>query len=186
MCKVSAAEVTERENSSVVVFFFRSWAVDCCQKLLNYQTNKTGEAARFPWSSAHCKSSFMLQHAGSVNVEAGVVAGQWKAPLVLCLHHCPLVNDRAVGSWSFVYAVIKHSKPPGWQQAHSLAPGHSVENKTHLTLCFSNTTGSIKYQSCSLLWECHRLDRTKFWWMSVGRARLHMWHLLTEQNGSVM
>lgn len=103
---------------------------------MNYQTNKTGEAAGFPLSSAHYKSSFMLGRSGSVNVEAGVVAGQWKAPLRLCLHCCPLVNDWAVGSWSFVYAVIKHSKPPGWQQAHSLAPGHSMENKTHLMLCF--------------------------------------------------
>jgi len=78
----------------------------------------------------------MLGQRGSVHVEAGVVAGQWEPPLRLCLHCCPLVNDWAVGSWSFVYAVIKHSKPPGWQQAHSLAPGHSMENKTHLTLCF--------------------------------------------------
>lgn len=64
------------------------------------------------------------------------MAGQWKDPRRLCLHCCPLVNDWAVGSWSFVYAVIKHSKPPGWQQAHFLAPGHSMENKTCLMLCF--------------------------------------------------
>lgn len=87
-------------------------------------------------SSAHYKSSFMFGQPGSVYVEAGVVAGKCKAPLRLCLHCCPLVNDWAVGSYSFVYAVIKHSKPPGWQQAHSLAPGHSMENKTHLMLCF--------------------------------------------------
>jgi len=90
----------------------------------------------FPWSLAHYKSSVMLGQSGSVNVEAGVVAGWRKAPLRLCLHCCPLVNDWAVGSWSSVYTVIKHSKPPGWQQAHSLAPGHSLENKTHLMLCF--------------------------------------------------
>lgn len=124
--------MTKVQNSAVLWF----WAVDCCQKLLNYQTNKTGEPAGFPWSSAHYKSSFMLGQAGSVNVEAGVVAGQRKAPLRHRLHCCPLVNDWAVGSWSFVYTVIKHSKPPGWQQAHSVAPGHSTENKTHLMLCF--------------------------------------------------
>lgn len=49
----------------------------------------------------------------------------------------------------------------------------------------------IKYETCYLLNEqCqrmqthHRLDWTKFWWMSVGTARLQvkadMWHLLTE------
>lgn len=92
--------------------------------------------SRRPWSSARCESSFMLGLSGSALVEAGAVAGQRKDPRRLCLHCCPLVNDRAVGSWSFVYAVIKHSKPPGWQQAHFLAPGHSMENKTCLMLCF--------------------------------------------------
>lgn len=57
--------------------FFGSWDGDHCQKLLNYQKNKTGgEVAGIPWSSAHCKSSFMLGQPSSVNVEAGVVAGQ--------------------------------------------------------------------------------------------------------------
>lgn len=70
-----------------------------------------------------------------VHVEAGVVAGQWR-PLRLRLHRCPLVNDRAEGSCSSVYAVIKHSKPTGWQPAHFLAPGLSVEKETCLMLCF--------------------------------------------------
>lgn len=54
-------------------------AVFSCQPLLNYQTNKTGVAC-FPWSSAHYKSSFMPAQLGSVNVEAGVVAGQQEGP----------------------------------------------------------------------------------------------------------
>lgn len=118
---------------------FSSFVVLSCtlvSETLQFSNKQDREVAAFPLSSAHYKSSFMPSWSGSVNVEAGVVAGQWKAPLRLCLHCCPLVNDRAVGSESFVYTVIKHSKPPGWQQAHSLAPGHSVENKTHLMLCF--------------------------------------------------
>lgn len=83
--------MTEVQNSAVL-------RLDYCQKVLNYQTNKAGEPDRFPWSSAHYKSSFMQGQPGSVNVEAGVVAGQWKAPLRLRLHCCPLVNDWAVGS----------------------------------------------------------------------------------------
>lgn len=87
-------------------------------------------------------------HTAHVHVEAGVVAGQWR-PLRLRLHCCPLVNDRAVGSGSSVYAVIKHSKPTGWQQAHFLAPGLSAEKETCLMLCFPaqwNPTREERYK----------------------------------------
>lgn len=80
------------------------------------------EVSCVPRSSVHSNSSFMLVRTACVHVEAGAVAGQWR-PLRLRLHCCPLVNDWAVGSCSSVYAVIKHSKPTGWQPAHFLAPG---------------------------------------------------------------
>lgn len=130
-CQLSLLELMITNPQNPVVLQFR--AVDC-QNLLNYQTNKTREQDSFPLSSAHCQPSFIQDQPGSVNVEAGVVAGKWRAPLRLCLHRWPLVNDRDARSRSSVYAVIKHSKPSGWQQAHSLAPRCYVENKTHLTL----------------------------------------------------
>lgn len=45
--------------------------------------------------------------------------------------------------------VIKHSKPTGWQQAHFLAPGLSVEKETCLMLCFPaqwNPTREERYK----------------------------------------
>lgn len=106
------------------------------------------EVARVPRSSVRSKSSFMPVRTACVHVEAGVVARQWR-PLRLRLHCCPLVNDQAVGSCSSVDAVIKHSKPTGWQQAHFLAPGLSVEKETCLMLCFPaqwNPTREERYK----------------------------------------
>lgn len=109
---------------------------------------RTELARGVPMSSVHSKSSFMLLQPACVHVEAGAVAGQ-RRPLRLRLRRCPLVNDRAVGSCSSVYAVIKHSKLAGWQQAHFLAPGLSVEKETRLMLCFParwNPTRAGRYK----------------------------------------
>lgn len=138
-----------RHNCEIQQFLW-SCAADHCQKLLNYQ-----KVARIPRSSVRSKSSFMPVHTACVHEEAGVVAGQWR-PLRLRLHCCPLVNDRAVGSCSSVYAVIKHSKPTGWQQAHFLAPGLSVQKETCLMLCFPaqcNPTREERYKrKCVWFW----------------------------------
>lgn len=95
--------------------------------------------------------------------------GSRKAPLRLCLHCCPLVNDRAVGSWSSVYAVIKHSKPRGWQQAHSLAPGHSAENKTHLMLCFPAPWDPTPEESRSMKSALFLLKVHLYWYSLPGK-----------------
>lgn len=126
----------EAKLQDSAVFFSFLWALSCgllseTLELSNKQDRRGGSA--FPGVQCTTSHPSCRSGAGALAVEAGAVAGQWTAPLWLC---CPLVNDRAAGSESFVYAVIKHSKPPGWQQAHSLAPGHSAENKTHLMLCF--------------------------------------------------
>lgn len=86
-------------------------------------------------------------HTAHAHVEAGVVAGQ-RRPLRLRLHCCPLVNDRAVGSGSSVYAVIKHSMPTRWQQAHFLAPGLSAEKETCLMLCFPAQWNPTREERC--------------------------------------
>lgn len=128
-CPFRASLVTTKLWNSAV------FAVLSCSPLSEAFWIIKREVARVPRSSVRSKSSFMPAHTACVRVEAGVVAGQWR-PLRLRLHCCPLVNDRAVGSCSSVYAVIKHSKPTGWQQPHFPAPGLSVEKETCLTLCF--------------------------------------------------
>lgn len=141
LCVVNQIVKTDDDQAKKSIFlclhflFYLFGAMDLSKSFkLSNQHDK--ELDCFPWSSAHSKSSFIWGRASSVNVEAGVVAGQWKASLQCCLCCCPLVNDWAEGCRSFVYTVIKHSKPTGWQQARFLAPRCSAENKTHLMLCF--------------------------------------------------
>lgn len=134
-----------------------SWAVDRCQKLLNYQANKTGECGR---SSPGFSAQRVILHAG-----ASVAPSTWKQvwwqedsgsplslSLSLCLRCCPLVNERAAATPVLCvrrYKALKASR----MAASSLAGPRGAGRRIRHTSCFVFLLRRIPQQRRARVWK---------------------------------